>query len=156
MSVSAACSVQFVRVWDQIEPSIYSVEGLQRGDGDGGIDISEDKSNHLLIKPSTSRLLFSVGQGAPLTLTSYIWTWQPRCWWRQCIVQVEGALLTSFHLLIRHVWPHISLCATVSKGEFIFTSVYCLMTLAVNSVSIYWLLFPIFNWVVYHPLNWWL
>ena len=55
--------MQFVRVWDQIEPSIYSVEGLQRGDGDGGIDISEDKSNHLLIKPSTSRLLFSVGQG---------------------------------------------------------------------------------------------
>ena len=37
---------------------------MQRGgDGDGRIDISEDKSNHLLIKPSTSRLLFSVGEG---------------------------------------------------------------------------------------------
>lgn len=53
--------MQFVRVWDQIEPSIYSVEGLQRGDGDGGIDISEDKSNHLLIKPSTRGLPYTVG-----------------------------------------------------------------------------------------------
>ena len=53
--VSVGCNVEFVRGWDQIEPSIYSAEGLQRrGDRDGGIDISEDKSNHLLIKPSTT------------------------------------------------------------------------------------------------------
>ena len=55
------------------------MEGLQRGDGDGGIDISEDKSNHLLIKPSTRGLLYTVGGGegegggvgGPVTLSLY-------------------------------------------------------------------------------------
>ena len=68
-----ACSVQFVRGWDQIEPSIYSVEGLQRGDGDGGIDISEDKSNHLLIKPSTRGLPYTVGGHWTAVVTQYLY-----------------------------------------------------------------------------------
>ena len=62
-----------MRGWDQIEPSIYSAEGLQRrGDRDGGIDISEDKSNHLLIKPSTT-----VGS---YTLTPYL-NKNTMSWW---------------------------------------------------------------------------
>ena len=47
----------------------YTLRRVCSADGDGGIDISEDKSNHLLIKPSTSRLLFSVGAGG------HLWHW---------------------------------------------------------------------------------
>ena len=60
--------VEYGRVFEEGQPAIrlsrpYTLRRVCSADGDGGIDISEDKSNHLLIKPSTSRLLFSVGQG---------------------------------------------------------------------------------------------
>ena len=60
--------VEYGRVFEEGQPAIrlsrpYTLRRVCSADGDGGIDISEDKSNHLLIKPSTSRLLFSGGQG---------------------------------------------------------------------------------------------
>ena len=63
--------IEYGRVFEEGQPAIrlsrpYTLRRVCSADGDGGIDISEDKSNHLLIKPSTSRLLFSVGAGGHL------------------------------------------------------------------------------------------
>ena len=43
------------------------------GDGDGRIDISEDKSNHLLIKPSTRGLPFTMGGHWTAVVTPYLY-----------------------------------------------------------------------------------
>ena len=65
--------VEYGRVFEEGQPAIrlsrpYTLRRVCSADGDGGIDISEDKSNHLLIKPSTRGLLCTVGGGTPLTL----------------------------------------------------------------------------------------
>ena len=99
--------IEYRRVFEEGQPAIrlsrpYTLRRVCSADGDGGIDISEDKSNHLLIKPSTRAGSYAQWEGDTTDIGIH-WAGVGNVVEGNVQLGVEVFSLPPFHLQIRQV-----------------------------------------------------